>query len=147
MKLLKLGGLALGIPLAIAAGILWCMAAPVLSFAVVELEGSRAGQVVKISQRGTFWKTWEGELAETQNGAVVQKWSFSVDSADARAEALVKVLRAAADSGWQVRLGYEERLGVPWPWRAETCALVQEVEFLRPRPWPPAVPLNDRAGR
>ncbi len=39
-------------------------------------EGTRSGELIKISNRGVFFKTWEGEISQGISGA--QIFSFSV---------------------------------------------------------------------
>ena len=39
-------------------------------------EGTRSGELIKISHRGVFFKTWEGEISQGISGA--QIFSFSV---------------------------------------------------------------------
>jgi len=39
-------------------------------------EGTRSGELIKISNRGMFFKTWEGEISQGISGA--QIFSFSV---------------------------------------------------------------------
>jgi hypothetical protein len=46
-------------------------------------EGMRTGVLVKFSQKGVIWKSWEGQLnlggvTQTDKGAVPTVWEFSV---------------------------------------------------------------------
>ena len=69
--------------------------------------GERTGYVQKISKKGWFCKTWEGELAMTTvPGTAPQIFQFSVrDDATAR-----QIVEAA---GQRVALNYEQHKGVP----------------------------------
>ncbi len=69
--------------------------------------GERAGWVQKLSHKGWFCKTWEGELALVSlPGAQMEKFPFTVTD-DAVAEQLNRVM------GRRVALHYEERVGLP----------------------------------
>jgi hypothetical protein len=89
-------------------------------------EGVRVGRVVKVSERGVIWKTFEVSLGVTQSGAYIEKWDFSVDSADAGGEQLKQALLAAARSGQLVEVKYSQRIGA-LPWRSKTSYLAEEV--------------------
>jgi len=80
----------------------------------VYARGERAGYVQKISQKGWFFKTWEGELAMVNlPGAMPEIFRFTVrDDAVARqVERLV---------GQRVRLTYEQHKGLPGPCFGDT---------------------------
>jgi hypothetical protein len=88
--------------------------------------GERAGYVQKISKKGWFCKTWEGELAMTTvPGTAPQIFPFSVRD-DAVAE---KIQRAA---GQRVALSYEQHKGVPSSCLAETEYFVTSVRPIGP---------------
>jgi len=81
-------------------------------------DGSRAGQVVKFSQKGLLVKSFEGELnlggfktKSTDNGnqVVANVFEFTV-----RNPALVPKVQAAMESGNRVTLVYRQWLMSPW---------------------------------
>lgn len=144
MKAWPIVGIVLGV-IAAALGVVGIFfLVPFFGFYVTQAEGSVAGQVMKVSRRGTVWKTWEVQMAVTQSGAIIDRWDFSVDDSDPDRDRKVDALNRASRSGWQARIAYEERLGLPHPWRSETSCLLKEVELLRPHPWPPARPMAFR---
>lgn len=101
-----------------------------LGFNYVYSEGTRIGQVLKLSERGLIWKTHEGSLGVTQSGAYVEKWDFSVDEEDSERNDIVSLLSEASKTGNLVEIKYSQRIGVR-PWRAKTSYLVEEVNILR----------------
>src|SRR5579864_80345 len=69
--------------------------------------GERTGYVQKISKKGWFCKTWEGELAMTTvPGTAPQIFQFSV-----RNDATARKIEQAA--GQRVALTYDQHKGVP----------------------------------
>ena len=93
--------------------------------------GERIGFVNKFSQKGLFFKSWEGELNLTQTGMNSSSlFDFSIDN-DKQDELVVKTLDSAAVNGWKVKLKYHETMG--WNWfnnRGETNDFVTEVVVL-----------------
>lgn len=89
-------------------------------------DGIRVGRIVKVSERGIFWKTFEVSMGVTQSGAYIEKWDFSVDSASADGENLKQLLIVAAKSGQLVEVRYSQRIGA-LPWRAKTSYLAEDV--------------------
>ncbi len=84
-------------------------------------EGDRVGYVQKLSKKGWFCKTWEGELAMvTMPGAIPDKFYFSIRS-DAIAAQLNRTL------GRRVSLKYKQHIGVPTSCFGETEYFVSEV--------------------
>ena len=102
----------------------------IIGFHIVYGEGDRVGQIVKLSDRGLIWKTWETGMGITQSGAYVQYWDFSIDSQNPNKEKIIQDLRRAYNSGEIVKVHYVQRYGV-LPWRADTTYLVQNIEFIR----------------
>ena len=88
-------------------------------------EGSRAGVIVKFSKKGTFMKTWEGELSmgAVDQGGVREKWEFSVESGTD----MVGRVQDAMDSGHRVKLNYRQQWRVQ-PWKGKTDYFVTGVE-------------------
>jgi hypothetical protein len=84
--------------------------------------GERAGWIQKLSNKGWFCKTWEGELAlvSLPGSATVEKFAFTVRD-DAVAEQLAKVM------GKRVTLHYEEKVGLPTTCFGETRHFVTGV--------------------
>lgn len=69
--------------------------------------GSRVGVVTKLSQRGLFWKSWEGELnmggvRAQQDSTVANVFEFNAD------EAAVPKIQEALRTGKRVELIYRE---------------------------------------
>ncbi|PKV50516.1 hypothetical protein ATE84_2574 [Aquimarina sp. MAR_2010_214] len=71
-------------------------------------EGTRSGELIKFSNKGVLFKTWEGEISQGISGA--QIFSFSVES---QKEDIIKKLEKF--QGRYVKLKYKERFGkVSW---------------------------------
>ncbi|MCS6822882.1 MAG: hypothetical protein NZ529_01210 [Cytophagaceae bacterium] len=95
--------------------------------------GSRVGTLVKLSKKGLFFKTWEGELnmamvvGETGSASAPAKpWFFSVNADDD--DQIIKDLDAL--QGKRVRLFYEEYL---WKlfWNGDTKYFVYKAELVK----------------
>ncbi len=92
-------------------------------------EGSRVGHLVKISEKGLMFKTFEGELnlggLNTANNTVGNYlWTFSVPHSN----------RAAYDSldayqGKEVKLYYKQRV-YTYPWQGDTDYFVEKVSLV-----------------
>ena len=77
-------------------------------------EGERAGYVQKLSKKGWFCKTWEGEMAMvTLPGTTVEKFQFTLND-DGLAAAL------SATVGQRVALHYEQHKLLPGSCFGET---------------------------
>ena len=86
--------------------------------------GERAGYVQKFSQRGWVFRTWEGELAMVSiPGTMPEKFYFSVRNDSIAA-------RINASLGGRVALVYDQHIGVPLNWWAETEYFVTDVRVL-----------------
>ncbi|MCE9507327.1 MAG: hypothetical protein K8R48_03285 [Alphaproteobacteria bacterium] len=74
-------------------------------------EGDRVGTVTKLSYKGFFNKSWEGELAmdnfksSGEDGSTSNSFEFTVKDADT---ALVRQLQEAQENGDRVKLHYKE---------------------------------------
>ncbi|MBI2666533.1 hypothetical protein HYX13_02885 [Candidatus Woesearchaeota archaeon] len=98
-------------------------------------EGVRVGMINKFSNRGLFWKTYEGEMAlegiaSGENSVGANVWRFSLDRYAKHGEdvkTLVKEVLSYAESGTKAKVTYVEPL-VTWPWRSGTDYLVQSIE-------------------
>ena len=83
--------------------------------------GERAGWVQKISKKGWFCKTWEGELLMvSMPGTTPEKFLFSVRD-DGIAESINKLI------GQRVSLHYEEKVGLPTTCFGETRHFITKV--------------------
>ena len=92
-------------------------------------EGERTVKVIKLSERGLIWKTWEAEGVLTQgNFAVTYIWTFSVDDWDPNKEKLVNDIKTAFENGQTVKIRYDQRAGSV-PWRSSTPYFVKEIRF------------------
>ena len=86
----------------------------------------RAGFVQKIAKRGWLCKTWEGELAmSNQPGAMPEIFKFTV-----RNDSLAHVLEN--NLGKRVTVTYEQHRGVPTSCFAETQYYITNVRVLEP---------------
>ena len=93
-------------------------------------DGYRSGKIMKVSERGVVFKTWEGQMDLQTFGAVKDKsnmvtetFKFSIEE-DA---VLIKELEAAALAGERVNLHYYERY-MKIPWRGDTKVFVTGIE-------------------
>jgi len=95
--------------------------------------GIRSGVVVKISERGFLFKTYEGQLNIGTFGAFKNQsdmntvFEFSVPR---DREDVIKTLKEVSLTGERVSLDYEEKYFVYW-WLGETKYLVTKVERLK----------------
>jgi uncharacterized protein YxeA len=83
-------------------------------------EGFRSGELIKISNKGVLFKTWEGELSQGISGA--QIFSFSVMDSDDNVIADLKSLQ-----GEYVKVTYVERYKT-FPWWGDTKYFIKAVE-------------------
>lgn len=94
-------------------------------------EGTRAGQLIKISKKGVVFKTNEGELnmgglrvGDTNDGLEGNLWRFSILDED--------VLDQLQElEGKRVKLSYKERYK-SMPWQGETNYFIYAVEAIGP---------------
>jgi hypothetical protein len=86
--------------------------------------GERAGFVQKLSNKGWICKTWEGELA-LANGPQVMPEIFRFTVRDAKvAEQINNSL------GKQVKLSYQQHVGIPTQCFGETQYFVEEIQVI-----------------
>lgn len=87
-------------------------------------KGSRIGYVMKISNKGFLFKTYEGTLnLATRNDLAVKTWDFSAVNK--------RVYEQIAKSeGKRVMLLYKQKLKV-MPWQGDTPYLVYEVSVVK----------------
>lgn len=95
-------------------------------------EGTRAGVVIKVSTRGTIFKTMEGQLnmmsfgAVKSSNAMAEVFEFSVEPGDSL---IYKELQEVSLTGERVNLHFKERYGV-LPWRGETPYFITKIDRL-----------------
>jgi len=82
-------------------------------------EGTRAGELIKFSNKGVLFKTWEGEISQGISGA--QIFTFSV--LDQEPEVIEKL---KAYQGKYVNITYEERFDTFFFW-GDTTYFIKEV--------------------
>ncbi len=85
--------------------------------------GDRAGVVIKISQRGYLFKTWEGEMNLNDQGNTIEKFEFSVENDQTK---VIEDLKDAALTGERIRISYVERYRT-FSWRGDTKYFITEV--------------------
>jgi len=98
-------------------------------------QGMRTGMINKISEKGLFWKTYEGQMAlegivSGNNSVGANVWDFSFDRQARHGEnpkELAEKIRQYLESGTKVKVTYVEPLAT-WPWRSGTDYLIQSVE-------------------
>lgn len=83
-------------------------------------EGYRAGKLVKFSNKGLVFKTWEGEISQGVSEAQIFK--FSVEDNQKQVIQQLKNLQ-----GKDVKLTYKERFRT-FVWLGDTKYFVTEVE-------------------
>ena len=92
-------------------------------------EGTRAGQLVKVSYKGVVFKTFEGQLnlgglqSTPQGGVIGNTWDFST----AKREVFDQL---STLEGRQVKLHYKQRYKV-FAWQGETTYFVYRVEAIQ----------------
>ena len=91
--------------------------------------------VNKMSKKGLFWKTYEGQMAlegivSSGESMGANVWEFSIDNQARHGEDIEKLaekLNEALESGQKVKVKYVEVIG-GWPWRGSEGYYVQSVE-------------------
>ncbi|OFX85823.1 MAG: hypothetical protein A2W99_05940 [Bacteroidetes bacterium GWF2_33_16] len=98
-------------------------------FAVYE-RGVMAGKVLRISEKGVIFKTYEGKLNLETFGAlkgaspIAESFNFSVEKSETE---VIKALEEVALSGERVNLHFKKRY-MAFPWRGETKYFATKVE-------------------
>lgn len=93
-------------------------------------EGVMAGKVLRISQKGVIFKTYEGKLNLETFGAlkgaspIAESFDFSVERGN---KELIKQLEEVALSGERVNLHYKKRY-MSFAWRGNTKYFATMVE-------------------
>ena len=95
--------------------------------------GIMAGKVLRISEKGVIFKTYEGKLNLETFGAlkgtspIAESFDFSVENSNVE---VIKTLQDVALSGERVNLHFKKRYA-QFPWRGETRYFVTEVERIK----------------
>jgi hypothetical protein len=98
-------------------------------FAVYE-RGVMAGKVLRISEKGVIFKTYEGKLNLETFGAlkgaspIAESFNFSVEKSETE---VIKALEEVALSGERVNLHFKKRY-MAFPWRGETKYFATKIE-------------------
>lgn len=97
-------------------------------------EGVMAGKVLRISQKGIIFKTYEGKLNLETFGAlkgtspIAETFDFSVDGSN---KELIKQLEEVSLSGERINLHFKKRY-LAFPWRGNTKYFATMVERSKP---------------
>ena len=92
--------------------------------------GVMAGKVLRVSEKGFLFKTFEGKLSLESFGAlkgvspVAETFDFSVESSE---DQVIEQLNEVALSGERVNLHFKKRF-VSFPWRGDTKYFITQVE-------------------
>lgn len=92
--------------------------------------GVMAGKVLRITEKGLVFKTYEGKLNLETFGAlkgaspIAESFDFSVEGKE---DGVIKTLQDVALSGERVNLHFKKRF-MAFPWRGETKYFVTQVE-------------------
>lgn len=96
-------------------------------------DGVMAGKVLRISQKGVMFKTFEGKINLETFGAlkgtspIAEAFDFSVEKSD---QDLIKELETVALSGERVNLYFVKRY-LTFPWRGDTKYFATRIERLQ----------------
>lgn len=96
-------------------------------------EGVMAGKVVRVSEKGIIFKTFEGKLNLETFGAlkgaspIAETFDFSVEGQES---AVITELQQVSLSGERVNLYFKKRY-MRFPWRGETNTFVTKVERIK----------------
>lgn len=90
-------------------------------------EGTRAGELIKVSRKGVVFKTYEGQLNlggfQSDNAGIVGNiWEFSTTKNDVYD-------RLQELEGKKIKLHYRQRYK-PMPWQGKTDYFVHKVEII-----------------
>jgi hypothetical protein len=102
------------------------------------IEGTRVGYIVRFTQRGLFFKSYQGEvnmggvMNSAMGGATPNTWNFSLDNQRRHNEdldTLVAAINVFLGQGKPVKITYCAPF-FSWPWRSSNRYLVQKVEAI-----------------
>ena len=100
--------------------------------------GDRAGVITKLSYKGIFWKSQEGQLnlggitTDSDGNVVSNVFYFSFDNQNkhnADYKKIKELIETCIDTGKRCKLHYEQELIIA-PWRAGTDYIITKVEAL-----------------
>lgn len=96
-------------------------------------KGGRVGKVMKISEKGVVFKTYEGQINMEGFGAVKSENMFSQTfefSVEGNREDIINDLKKAMNEGNRVSIDYIERYWLI-PWRGDSKYFVRDVTILQ----------------
>lgn len=105
-------------------------------------EGVMAGKVLRITQKGILFKTYEGKLNLETFGAlkgaspIAESFDFSVEKSQTE---VIKQLEEVSLSGERVNLHFVKRY-TRFPWRGDTRYFIESVERSSVTPATPLPP-------
>lgn len=95
-------------------------------------EGVRVGQVIKFSEKGYFFKTYEGDLLLTQSGnSSVNRdsvWQFSVPKNSPNAPKFIEDINLAIKNGSVIEIRYDQKIFRKF-WEGDTVYYVLSIDF------------------
>ena len=97
-------------------------------------EGVMAGKVLRISQKGVIFKTYEGKLSLESFGAlkgtspIAETFDFSVERNE---KEVIKQLEEVALTGERINLHFYKRY-MSFPWRGNTKYFASKIERSKP---------------
>lgn len=92
--------------------------------------GTMAGKVLRISEKGLLFKTYEGKITLESFGAlkgvspIAETFDFSIEKSE---KAVIEDLQKMSLSGARVNLHYIKRY-MKFPWRGDTKYFITRVE-------------------
>ena len=95
--------------------------------------GLMAGKVLRISEKGMIFKTYEGKLNLETFGAlkgsspIAESFDFSVEGSQ---KEVIQALQEVALSGERVNLHFKKRY-MTFPWRGDTKYFITQVERVK----------------
>lgn len=90
--------------------------------------GERTGVITKISKKGVWWKTWEGEMnvggisTDKKGNAIPNVWQFTVID-----DSIVEQIQRRAKHGNIITLHYSQKMSVPF-WQGNTTYIIISVQ-------------------
>ncbi len=99
-------------------------------------QGIMAGKVLRVTEKGVIFKTYEGKISLESFGAlkgvspVAETFDFSIEPDQ---QEVILQLQQVALSGERVNLYFQKRY-MAFPWRGDTKYFVTKVERLNPIP-------------
>ena len=103
-----------------------------VSYWATNEEGVIAGKILRVSEKGVIFKTFEGKINLETFGAlkgtspIAESFDFSVEKGDAD---VIQALEEVALSGERINLHFVKRY-VAFPWRGDTKYFATRVERL-----------------